>query len=395
MAPSFFMYCYPWDLDDEGVELSIGTLAGRVGVDAVSVAASLHGVREHRGRQMGNRRTVEYDAAVHFRPDSGCYANTRLRPVVAPWLRSRNPLQRIADEALKQGIRLRVWSACCHSSTLVARYPSASCVDVFGDSVSTWLCPSNPDVREYLVALVRDLGAHYAVDALELEAAHFGHGGHAHRHLTCGVLPNEAQRTVLGWGFCASCRQRARRNGIDADAVAAKTQGLLAAMYRLEPTPTDSAAALIAADEALLAYHRMRVETVASLVELARSRTEARLVVRFPDMALNPYDTGVDPVAVRKHCDALSLPLPAPADPPAQRVLEKIVAAMGGPGAAEVTMDCHPPRFQDGPTLVAEVKRLAAQGYAAIGFSNYGVAPEPCLDWVRQAIRFARREGGV
>lgn len=394
MAPSFFMYCYPWDLDDEGVELAIGTLAGRVGVDAVAVAASLYGLREHRGRQIGNRRTVEYDAAVHFRPSRECYANTRFRPVVAPWMKSRNPLQRIADEALKQGIRLRAWAVCCHNNTLVARYPSASCVDVFGDPVSSWLCPSNPDVREYVAALVADLSSNYPVQTIEVEAAHFGHGGHAHRHVSCGVQPDEAQRTLLGWCFCASCRQRARQNGIDADAVAAKAQALLAGMYRLEPAPTDSAAALIAADEALLAYHHMRVETVASLVEHLRSRTETRLVVRLPDAAQGLFDTGLDPIAVRRHSDAISLPLPAPFDQPARQVFEKTVAASGGPGSAEVTMACHPPRFQDGPTLVAEVKRLAAQGHAAIGFSNYGTAPEPCLDWVRQAIRFARREGG-
>jgi hypothetical protein len=393
MAPSFHMYCYPWDLDDEGVEAAVGALAGQVGVDALSVAASLPGIREYRGREFGGRRLVECDAAIHFQPTAACYQNTRIRPAVAAWMKSRNPLEKITGEAARQGLGVRAWVACCDNDVLAARYPAAGCVDVFGDPIGGWLCPSNPDVREYVGGLVQDLSTNYPLQVIELGAAHFGGGDGGGRRVVRGVEPNGVQRSLLMWCFCASCRERARQAGVDVDAVADKMKALLAAMYRVEPSALASTAALLGAHADLLAYHRMRVAAVGSLVEFGKSRAPRRMVVRLPDARPEALACGLDVAAVREHCDAVCLSLPSSSDVAAQQPFESAVAGGGGAGRVEVAMDCHPPRFQDGPALVAEVKRLATHGHAAVGFANYGVAPAPCLDWVRQAIRFARREG--
>ena len=46
----------------------------------------------------------------------------------------------------------------------------------------------------------------------------------------------------------------------------------------------------------------------------------------------------------------------------------------------------------DDPALVAAVHESVQAGHSEIGFYADGLLPASCLDWVRQAIRYARRE---
>jgi len=130
----------PWDLEDEGLETSLARMAGEIGVDGLSVIASYSGIRQYRSRSVYERRLVEHDAATHFQPDPKRYVNTRVRPAAASWMKSRNPLERIARAAEKAHLKLRVQAAACRDTGLTSKYPMASCVNVFGDPVNTWLC---------------------------------------------------------------------------------------------------------------------------------------------------------------------------------------------------------------------------------------------------------------
>ncbi len=137
MKEGFFFFCYPWDLDHEGIEAAIGRMAGDIGADGLSVAATLHSLRERRTRVAPGPRTIEMEAAAHFQPEAQRYANTRLRPIVAAWLKTRNPLERILREAEQIGIHRRLSVVACHGASLAARYPMTSCLDVFGDPITS------------------------------------------------------------------------------------------------------------------------------------------------------------------------------------------------------------------------------------------------------------------
>jgi hypothetical protein len=382
----FFFWCYPWDLDEEGIEAAIDRMTGEIGVDALSVATTLHGISEFRARSFARQRTIEYDAAAHFQPNPRHYSNTRVRPIAAPWMKSRNPLDKISRHAEKQGLKLRAWTVCCHGSAMVARYPMTACINALGDASPNWMCPSNPDVREYVTALVEDLTTNYPVETMELEAVDFGGLPHAHRHVRTGIGARPLEQVLLSWCFCPSCRQRAGELGIDVDAVVAAATAHLGRMMRAEPPAFSEIDPLLACDHHLSAYHKMRIDAVTSLVRMLRGRTTARIVMH--KAAPLPF-SAADPSDLAEVCEGFIMPA-------------SYAAAIDGPHSpspsvvpverTEIRQQCYPPHVEDGPALVSAVYQAARSRFAAVGFANYGVAPEPCLDWVRQAVRYARRE---
>ncbi|HVP12705.1 MAG TPA: hypothetical protein VMV94_16125 [Phycisphaerae bacterium] len=382
----FFFWSYPWDLEEEGIEVAIDRLGGDIGVDAVSVATTLPSISEFRARAFAQRRTVEHDAAAHFRPDATRYVNTRIRPIPSPWMKSRNPLEKIARYADKQGMKVRAWTNPCHGSAMAAKYKTVACIDVFGDINPTWMCPSNPDVREYVASLVEDLATNYPLDTIELDDMDFGSRAHSHKHLHAGVRPGMLETILLSWCFCPSCHQRARDSGVDVEAAAAAVAGHIGQWMLLKAPVHRDLDSLLASDDNLAAYNKMQTEAVTSLVRLARERTKTRLMVHHG----TPWASGgVPPRAMEEVADGLIVraPLPGRTHEPDFRYPYAYLAER-----TELALLCHPPYVKDGPALVSTVYQAAHTGCAAIGFWNYGIAPEPCLEWVRQAVRYARRE---
>ncbi|MCG8407253.1 MAG: hypothetical protein MI923_18805 [Phycisphaerales bacterium] len=373
-----FFWCYPWDLADEGYERALTRLVGEIGVDAVSVAATTHRVRSFRPRLTEGPRTVSYDAAAHFQPSGRCYANTQLRPTAAAWMKTRNPLEKIARLAEQNAIKLRVWTVCCQHDTLSARHPMATRVDVFGDRFDGWLCPSNPDVREYVAALAEDLTTNYPVETIELEAMDFDM---ADRRVELGIDSHPIGRALMDWCFCSSCRQRAMDAGVDTASVKASALSHLDRAFRLEPPAFGSFELLLANDTHLAGYQKMRIDAVTSLVQMVRSRTSARLMVHRNGRSKHG---GADPSALAAHCDGFLLPWAH------GRVQSDDTE--DDRSKVEVRINCCPPHMKDGPSLVTQVHQASQAGHPAIGFHHYGMTPEPCLDWIRQAIRYARRE---
>ncbi|RIK66020.1 MAG: hypothetical protein DCC65_11310 [Planctomycetota bacterium] len=382
---SYLFAAFPWDLTDEGPDAALARLAGELGVDGVTVAVVHPGIHELRGRPLGGRWAFRCGAAAHFQPDAPRYAAARIRPITAAWMKSRNPLEHIARIAERERLRLRVSIDPCRGRELVERFSHAACMDLFGEASDTRLCPSNPEVRAYIAALAEDLVSNYPVEAVELAGADFGDPSQARSLADSGVDLPPADRVLFSWCFCAACRQRAADSGVSAEAAAAVLQDRLAAAARLEMRDHATFADVIAGCPELAAYQRVRAESVTSLVRSVKAKCPYR-VVYLLDGDLTA--SGVDPVALADACDALNTSFDAG---------HRSTELSAGHGAVlrksvEVRLTCRPPLAPDGPALVARTHEASQAGFDSITFENYGLTPEPCLDWVRQAVRYARRE---
>jgi len=376
--------CFPWDLDLEGYDDALGRLAGDIGVDAVLVTAVHQGIRELRQRAPEAERAFICGAAAHFQPDSRKYAGLRIRPLPAAWMKSRNPLERITEAAEKHRLKLRVSVSCCQGDALVERYRHAACIDFFGTAMN-WLCPSHPDVRSYLAALVEDLTTNYPVAALHLDTAHF-EPFYATGYMDSLEPPPEISSLFFNTCYCAACCQRATDAGVDVSALRAVIDKLLVKLNRWELVAASSLTDLSAQEPLIAAFQRMRRETVTSLVHSLKTccRTALRIGLFFPSET-----SAAVPAELSAHCDGFYVQVSSSRerDWPSDEIEDA-----GGPARCDINFTCYPPMAPDSPTLVSAVHRAAQSGIGSIIFTNYGVTPEPCLDWVRQAIRYARRE---
>ncbi|MBI5762202.1 MAG: hypothetical protein HZA51_01620 [Planctomycetes bacterium] len=389
MQPQFYMYCYPWDLEDEGLEESIGRLAGEIGVDGINVAATTSEVLHYRPRKPLEKRVFKTEAGAHFQPDKKFYSSCRIKPHPAAWMKSRNALERIVKVCEKEKLKVRASINCCVGRALVERYPFAACVNALGVISERVLCPTHPDVREFLAAMVEDLSTNYGLEALEIRELRWEDVTDHNENEVCRPPWLPVAADLLSHCFCSSCRQAVSAQSVGGDAV------LQAATARLEEwldhsgTENTKDRSTLLYDPDVLEYSMSMRGFVLELVSELKQRAKCELAVRYSARVF-----------------------PADADFIQEHLMERIDAVvvssrMLGDGATESTLDSHvsliPSKLDviksveqtDTSTmqaLVASTLALAERGYRSISFSDYGRAHQHTLDAIRQAIRFARRE---
>lgn len=382
MAAAFraYYHCDPWDLVHEGIDEALNRLQETIAIDGLSVTAvggSAHVFRQRAGQ---GPRTFRSGAAAHFQPQMRCYASSRLRPPTAEWIKASNPLEKIAVACNKRKLRLRVRVMACDHAGLAERYAFAVCKDAYGDPSPTRLCPGNPDVRAYVAGLIEDLSSHYPLDGIDLQDADFGapqqfHGGR--------LLPGELsawRRTVLC--FCESCRQTADDAGIAIE----RLQAAIAA-------PARSAEARVPDDESLQALDEHRAALVSQLVAAARKRGTCEMGLRLTD--LDPQ-RGIIPGDLGDYIDLWTPLEPPVSGQPHEGRRHALLLPIREPASVAAVFDvgAHVPWPEGSAGLVREMIHAVHAGRRVVMIESLGQTPDERFDWVRQAVRFARREAG-
>jgi hypothetical protein len=398
-------YLFAQDFVDEG----LSTVLDRVqtaGLDGVTMAASYHHARDVFPHNP--RRKVGYleGGVAYFQTDPARYG--RVEPVRSALAQDQDPLAVLRSAAAERGLRASAWLVVLHNSRLAEAFPDCAPHTVFGDPLLNSLCPANPDVRAYAVALASDV-ARYGLDAIKLEAVHylgFDHGGH-HERSFVPLSPNT--RFLLGLCFCSHCVLAAQTAGVDAERLRATCRERLEAVFASAGGETHEAEVdddwlRGQADGELSGYARVRQQTVTSLVdEIGRAvRAEApntRVVYLDPCGATLGYATG-RPTTERTAAsigwrDGIDLAAIAPvadglgaigyfADP---LRLERELRAYGSLGAnLEVILRPMFPDSRSAEELGNKVQVARHAGATDLSFYHYGFMRLESLDWIRAAL---------
>ena len=382
------LWTYPWDLIDDGAETVARSLREEIGLDGISLASAYHTFDMVRPRSKAGMLLQIPQAAVYFQPQADLYRNTRIEPHVSPLMGSANWIAEASRACEKAGLDLTAWTVFFHSSYQAGKHPECAQVACTGDVSTAQLCPANPDVRAYAVALARDLAKNYGIATLECESLAFGGFGHAHYHVKSGVDPGGGGRFLFSLCFCAPCRNAARDTGLDpdrlADAVESRLREALATGRPIPETPE----ALGEQIPELSGYLRVRQEAVTALVREVREA--AGLPVCYLFMGDRPI-TGADRSQVAKIADYAEI-LSYTSDPEGTAgAVSRLLPDLQSPAQLQVGLQAYPPASPDANTLHANVERATSLGIERFSFYNYGIMPEPNLSWVRSAI--ARESG--
>lgn len=376
-----YVGCYVWDLLDEGLERVLDRLAGEVGAQGISLSVALPDVVQLRANPQARPRLLRADAGVFFQPDGSRYRGTRLRPVVSAMIRKSNPLAKIISAARKCGLAVRARIVGTNSRTLVARHPPAACRNVFDDPWPNRLCPSNPDVRAYLCGLIEDLCSNYELEAVELVDFGYPYDLAASPLMQVGRELDDTSLRLLLMCCCPSCRQAAGRAGINTEQCEPAIRESLDAFLRLQDRPKDQSQL----PEPLAAYQDFQAGELASLVKEVRSAATRAVVICLalrPPGFVNPPDFK----AVVEAGGTVQW-LTYPPEPGPAKMLPEFL-----PERAEFAFPAYPPYINDAEALVRWTGGLT--GCSGACFQQYGVFADPVLDWIRRAIRYARREAG-
>ncbi|MBL8753025.1 MAG: hypothetical protein JNK15_06945 [Planctomycetes bacterium] len=380
------VYAHPFDLKALSGCGGLGRLRD-LGVAEIALATSYHD-----GRWLmpwhpeGPVRFLE-DGTVHFRPRAD-YGPLQPQPSGCVPAKGPSPLELLVRDAALHGLRVRAWTVFTHNSRLGALHPEQCVENAFGDLYRYALCPAQPAVRQYTVAMVRDLADH-GVHTVELEALGQMGWKHSSHHDKASFTPTGLLDAALSACFCASCANRLANDGHDPERLRAAVVAFVQRGVRdgcaMAPAKQPSGPADLAASgldtawlAAVLAVRARTLQELGRLVVDATPET-ARAVQVHPHAWFTGSQLAVD-VAAAAFPAGDERVLTCYGEGP--EAIGKALAAPGFAAATDKRLCLWPkaPQFTSDEDLV-KVRDLAARaGVASIAIYHLGLLPWRTLE---------------
>lgn len=375
------MYLYAWDLQEEGVAEVAARLRG-AGLNTVSLATSYHAGKFLRPHAPHRKVYFPEDGTVYFRPDMSRYG--RIKPRVNGLAREFDALRELEKQA--PDLRRVGWTVGLHNTPLGLEHPELTAHNAFGDPLSNSLCPSQPEVRDYLVALCADLGANYRLAEVMIETPGWQAFRHGHHHEFELIELSDRSETMLGMCFCESCRAGARAAGVDTDRLAATTRRELDRFFATGEAPATDPTN----EPDWLALHKWRAGVVTALVREVRAELDRAVGLAVIPTVQTPnsrcWIEGSDLSRLAEAADRLEIPA-------YQRGLDAIGKDIGAVRkeageAARLGYILRPtwPHLAGSNELSDAVRMVADARAESIAFYNYGHMRLQSLDWIRDAL---------
>lgn len=392
------IWTYPWDIADVGRDDFVREVRERAGVTSVSIAASYHAGHFLQPRSPKRKSYFPQDGTIYFEPNPTRWSEKTIVPLVADHVAEAGDMvDWLSRERDAGGLKLSCWTVCLHNTRLGMAHPEHVTQSAFGDANVFSLCPSSPAAADYVATLVADMTDQYRPDVVELETPGFMGFDHGYHHEKDGMGMTAEDEFLLSICFCPHCTKDAHAAGIDADAAAQTVRELIvAACNRAVPDAQfpqfpHKGIEAFSAQEALHAYLVWRIGQVTRLV--ARIRDGAH-----PDSEIvtitgpGGWREGIDDKAVSDAADGLLFSL-YDQEPDAVANLIAASRATIGPKKRLVgALRVFYPEIASADALSARALAAQRAGCDGLNFYNYGLIPQPRLDWIGQACRLVREK---
>jgi len=391
------MFVYPWDLVEEGLD-AVAERLRAAGITTIAVAASYHAGKFLRPHAPRSRVVFPDDGTVYFRPRPDRYRDTPLRPAANRLVDEHDLFAVLADRRRAHGLEVAAWMVGLHNTRLGTAHPAYVVRNAYGDPYYYSLCPSHPEVRAYLCALLGDFASTYEAQYVILETPGFLPYAHGFHHEFSLVPPDPWSSLLLALCFCPACGRRAAASGLDAERLAASVREALDAFHADPslPQPSDGQAlhwvvADLLRNPELAAYLRWRTDCVTSLVREARAALPAAMrlsVIPSVDQPLAlAWLEGSDLSDLAEPADIIEIlgyrASPGEVAADAWWARQRI----GARARLHVTLRPAYPDTPDEANLLAKARAVQEAGIDGISFYNYGHIRLGHLAWVRRAVR--------
>lgn len=385
------IYAYPWDVAELD-EMAFVEFANAARLNTVTLAGSYHAGKFLRPHGREGRVFFPEDGRAFFqcRPERyGAIAPLRSRLTAEDDVMGR--LSRRTD------IAVEAWMVLLHNTPLGQSHPDAVARNAFGDPCWYSLCPANPSVADYAVALCADVAEGNPVSGLVVETPGWLPFRHGYHHEAMFVEPNPALEAGLALCFCPHCEAGASSAGVDVADVRRRTRAnvdrLLAA--RGETPAAVGAGWLLhdmASDGELGAFVRWRMATVTTLVRRIRDAlpksTMLHVIPSVQQPVGNCWIEGTDIAVLSAVANGIEACLYGPPQKAAAELAE--IRHRAGPQAAirAVLRPGFPDHAQEGG-FSSTVRALADAGMRDFAFYNYGHMRMSNLEWIGRALEAA------
>lgn len=381
------MWTYPWDLNDEGYDTVLGTLKNDVGLNAINLASAYHTFDMLRPHLSQNNHLQISQAATYFQPQLDLYKDTCIKPPTSSWMGNDNWWGKATEAAEHMDLNINSWTVFFHNSNLAQQHPTCAIERCTGDISTSSLCPANPNVRQYAIALSQDLVKNYGIKLLECESLDYAGWGHSHHHLKHGVPFGSGGHYLYSLCFCSSCQNKAMEANIDITRLREQVTQKIHTLFTTGQTINASPEELVQEIPDLTAFNQMRENVVTSLVYDIKNTIQIPL--SFILMG-NPTISGANAKAISEIADSVEI-LSYTSDPQrTHQAISQRLPFLKSPDQLLVGLQAYPPASPHAETLCQNLDTAQKLGINKFAFYNYGIMPLPYLDWVKQAINQAK-----
>lgn len=394
------LFVFAVDLVDTDFAGALDEIRDRSGVRGVSLATAYHHARDILPHNPVRKVYFHDGGTVMFRPEIARYG--RLIPLEDSLQRERDVLATLCEATEVRGMTTRAWTVYLHNSRLGTTQPECAPLSAFGDRYLTDLCPANPDVRRYAVALTEDI-CRYPVKSIFAEALHFKTIDHGYHHERAFVDMGAVARFLLGLCFCEWCRHAAARQGVDGGRLQMVVAGYLEGVLESGTGghhPLTHEVLVDVVGEDLMGFLAARLDTVSTLVrDVAAAARSAGVGLtysahggsakggstRSSDSPTDAWVLGVDLSRVAALVDDFEiLGYVAEADE-LQHLVAGYLDEIGGRPFGVGLRPMWPDTLSTA-SLIDKVRVARAAGASRVDFYHYGLMPSRSLDWISAAL---------
>jgi hypothetical protein len=378
-------WVYAWDLTDINPGDRLREIR-RLGASAISIPFAYHSVRAFSPHREG-RKVMSASAALGFRPRPGEFPASGIQPFCADWASDQGPVESLAGQAEKAGLRVKAWTVVFHSTPLASANPDSAITNCFGDVFAHALCPCAPKAREYALRLVRAISAR-SVHTIELEAIGFYGYEHLSLHEKCGVVFDLFHHFLFSCCFCLHCREAFQSAGLDAGLVTRKCRERLSAFFMGEASAVNDAANAqeelqrVLGEETAQTLLRVRSQCVLSLLQEIRKIVPPAIELTVSS-GLSPFECGAsfgaNPQETLQAADQLLLVVFEPNENAFRKRFETALSCVSDPSRWIAGIRIFPPDVASEAAIESRLAFLQAKGFRAVQLYHYGLAPAHLL----------------
>lgn len=384
----FSMYCYAWDVLDEGPD-SFARLAQEVGLTNISMAVSYHGGKALLPHNAKHHVHFIEEGAVYFQPSRRFFGTTKMKPRISRLAADRDILGDIVEACGKKGIATTAWTVAIHNTYLGTKYPELTTQNVFGDRYFHSLCPSQPDVMAYMRALASNL-ASYPIDAVEFETFEFVPFRHYAFIEKEGMRVTPLAGILLSLCFCPACLLAAKRFRIKAGAVAKAVRLWLNKYFEGKNRFPETIESGISSIPGLLEYLDMRFNVLADafkdIADLLHAKKKKVIPLIIGQERRLDYLTGVDLQRVARNADAIEILFYNRHPREAASTVRAIHEAAGRDINVYFAVRPGHPDVEDANGVIRMTNSILKGGGKGISYYNFGLFEKHHMDWICRAI---------
>jgi hypothetical protein len=381
------IFTYPWDLNDEGVDQALDVIQTDAQLNGVSLAAAYHLATYFLPHNPRRKIYFGEDGMVLFVPEPRRWQKTKIRPRVSEVVENKEWLPKLAEQIKQRGLHLTAWTVYCFNHYLARTYPECAKRDALGNANLAQLCPANPEVRQYALALAEDLAANCKPDAFYLES--LSYLPFAYGFLNAKVLTPLTPRAefLLGLCFCQHC-QKGAAEGLDTTRFRKDVADWLLDHLPRMPTAADKGPAdeewiNTAFDSRLQHFLAGRLQLATSLYEDVVKRIRSFGDIKIESGLSLPEGqatSGLFPERVNKVTDRLGVGLPT-------RVEEVAPKRQGLSPDRKLLANVQPANVSTEDAIAQAVQAARQAGVDGFTFYNYGLLRKEQLRWIGEACR--------